>query len=334
MGAAQHRGLTSRQATPLSNRHAANDDPRSPLCFCRQASTILRGSRLDGDEVCDGRRALHLKPLTASCSTRSALVTRSCWRRCSIQDSTRNVSTKRAGSAASSNTPQSKAPSRRRSWPRRSSAREESIALRRIDAVLDRDQHRPAVRVDIVALTTAPASASTARDRRRRRSAAASARGAAMRERARGGDEMRERKADQRRDLAPQRAAGRQSRRTGRCRRCESPRPRTHVGSATWAETLSVASIAIQEMPAMTLAASAAAGCRASPNRTSAIAVPTVPPAATLSAPSDASAPEAQRRPRQRRRRLRRGECRRAPARPRPDRAPRAAAAPNRRSRR
>ncbi len=46
------------------------------------------------------------KRCTASCTRRSALVTRSCWRRCSSHDSTRKVSTMRPVSAASSNTPQ------------------------------------------------------------------------------------------------------------------------------------------------------------------------------------------------------------------------------------
>lgn len=41
---------------------------------------------------------------TSSCK-RSAFVTRSCWRRCSIQDATTNVSTKRPCSAMSSYTP-------------------------------------------------------------------------------------------------------------------------------------------------------------------------------------------------------------------------------------
>src|SRR5580704_7438857 len=52
---------------------------------------------------------------TASCTRRSALVTRSCWRKCSIQDSTRKISRIRPSSAASSYTPQRYAPSRRRS---------------------------------------------------------------------------------------------------------------------------------------------------------------------------------------------------------------------------
>ena len=46
------------------------------------------------------------KRCTCVCSTLSALVTRSCWRRCSSQLSTKNVSTKRDGSAVFSNTPQ------------------------------------------------------------------------------------------------------------------------------------------------------------------------------------------------------------------------------------
>ena len=47
-----------------------------------------------------------------------------------------------------------------------------------------------------------------------------------------------------------------------------SPRPRTQSGSATCAETLSVASAAIQDAPAMTLAASAVNGSRANPYST------------------------------------------------------------------
>ena len=44
-----------------------------------------------------------------------------------------------------------------------------------------------------------------------------------------------------------------------------SPRPRTQSGSATCAETLKVASAAIHDAPAMTLAASAIPGSRAKP---------------------------------------------------------------------
>ena len=66
----------------------------------------------------------------------------------------------------------------------------------------------------------------------------------------------------------------------------ERPRPRTHSGSATWADTLRVASTAIHATPAMRLAASAVAGWRATPNRDSASAVPMVPAIASLSAPS------------------------------------------------
>ena len=46
------------------------------------------------------------KRSTCDCSTLSALVTRSCWRKCSTQLATKNVSTKRDESAVSSNTPQ------------------------------------------------------------------------------------------------------------------------------------------------------------------------------------------------------------------------------------
>jgi len=58
-----------------------------------------------------------------------------------------------------------------------------------------------------------------------------------------------------------------------------SPRPRTQDGSATCADTFSVARTAIQESPASTLAIRAVAGSRARANKTSAIAVPSVPPA-------------------------------------------------------
>ena len=52
---------------------------------------------------------------TSAWMSASARETRACWRRCSAQDSTMNHSTMRSGSAASSLTPQAKAPSRRRS---------------------------------------------------------------------------------------------------------------------------------------------------------------------------------------------------------------------------
>src|SRR5713226_1375974 len=64
------------------------------------------------------------------------------------------------------------------------------------------------------------------------------------------------------------------------------PRPRTHSGSATWAETLRLDKTAIQDTPAMTLADRAMEELRASPNSAIAIAVPTDPAATSQSGPS------------------------------------------------
>src|ERR1700731_1632742 len=65
----------------------------------------------------------------------------------------------------------------------------------------------------------------------------------------------------------------------------ESPRPRTQPGNATWAETLRADSTAIHDMPATTLAASAMAGCRASPYSGIAVAAATLPGPAGQGAP-------------------------------------------------
>ena len=64
-----------------------------------------------------------------------------------------------------------------------------------------------------------------------------------------------------------------------------SPRPRTQPGKPTCAEMLTAESTAIHDTPAKKLAASATAGCRASANIAMAIAVPTVPASAGMSAP-------------------------------------------------
>src|ERR1700679_4120436 len=52
------------------------------------------------------------------------------------------------------------------------------------------------------------------------------------------------------------------------------PRPRTHSGRATWAETLRLETAAIHEAPAMRLAITAVAGWRAMANNAVAIEVP------------------------------------------------------------
>ena len=64
------------------------------------------------------------------------------------------------------------------------------------------------------------------------------------------------------------------------------PRPRTHSGNATCAETLRQDTAAIQEMPAMKLATIAIAGSRARANNAVASAVPTLAAATRESAPN------------------------------------------------
>ena len=105
------------------------------------------------------------------------------------------------------------------------------------------------------------------------------------------------------------------------------PRPRTQPGSANWADTFNVAIAATQEIPASTHAISAVAGSRATANRASASAVPTVAPATTRSAPSlafagNANAPQTAPTP------IARGVCRKSPGRPRFVRAREAAKCP------
>ena len=65
-----------------------------------------------------------------------------------------------------------------------------------------------------------------------------------------------------------------------------SPRPRTHSGSATCAETLRLETPAIQEAPASTLAASAKLALCAMPKSAVARAVATVAPASRTSGPN------------------------------------------------
>src|ERR1700682_4156822 len=75
-----------------------NGQRATATCLQRQVSAAMKCVTLgspSSENLC-----------TASCTRRSALVTRSCWRKCSIQDSTRKISRMRPSSAASSYTPQ------------------------------------------------------------------------------------------------------------------------------------------------------------------------------------------------------------------------------------
>ena len=71
-------------------------------------------------------------------------------------------------------------------------------------------------------------------------------------------------------------------------RKIARPRPRTHSGNATCAETNSVVIIVIHDAPAIRLAAAAMAGSCATPYSARARIVPTVPSIARRSGPSRA----------------------------------------------
>ena len=82
-----------------------------------------------------------------------------------------------------------------------------------------------------------------------------------------------------------------------------SPRPRAHSGSATCAETLRLASTAIQDTPAMAHAVRAVTASPAIANKANVIAVPHVPAATRPSGPSLAFSKARRMRPRPRQRR-------------------------------